>query len=106
MAKKILVVDDDETIVHLLKETLESEGYLVDAAFDGQAALAQVQRSAPDALIMDVNMPNLSGTQAVLRLRENAATVQLPVVLLTGESSKNITVPDTRTFCLEKPIDL
>ncbi|HVO33117.1 MAG TPA: response regulator, partial [Elusimicrobiota bacterium] len=61
MAYTILVVDDDLTIVQLLKAHLEEEGYVVLAGFDGQMALQLAQTRKPNLIVMDVNMPMTSG---------------------------------------------
>ncbi len=105
MRKKILVVDDDPSLVNLLKESLEGEGYQVQAAYEGGAALGLIEGFKPDALIVDVNMPGINGIETLSRLRQNAATASLPVLLLTGESDMNL-ARDSATVYLEKPIDL
>ena len=65
----ILVVDDDPPILRMLGRTLEAEGYAVSAAADGGAALAAVERSTPDLLVLDVAMPGVDGLAVCRRLR-------------------------------------
>ena len=60
-ADSILVVDDDAAIRRMLTRTLEREGYAVEAAADGGAALAAVERAVPDLVVLDVAMPGLDG---------------------------------------------
>jgi two-component system response regulator MprA len=84
----ILVVDDDAPIRRMLGRTLEAEGYAVEAAGDGGAALASVERSVPDLLVLDVAMPGLDGLAVCRRLR--AKGLGVPVLLLTARDS----VPD------------
>src|SRR5438093_807150 len=81
----ILVVDDDQPILRMLGRTLEAEGYSVSAAADGGAALAEVERSAPDLLVLDVAMPGLDGLAVCRRLR--AKGLALPILLLTARDA-------------------
>jgi two-component system response regulator MprA len=84
----VLVVDDDPPITRMLERTLAAEGYGVEVAADGGAALAAVERSVPDLLVLDVTMPGLDGLAVCRRLRR--AGLALPILLLTARD----TVPD------------
>ncbi len=84
----ILVVDDDAPIRRMLDRTLAAEGYAVEAAADGGEALAAVERSAPDLIVLDVSMPGLDGLAVCRRLR--AKGLATPVLLLTARDE----VPD------------
>jgi two-component system, OmpR family, response regulator MprA len=84
----ILVVDDDAPIRRMLDRALRAEGYEVELAADGGAALASVERSAPDLLVLDVAMDGLDGLAVSRRLR--AKGLALPVLLLTARDG----VPD------------
>ena len=91
MAKAlILVIDDDVSIVNLLKENLESEGYAVMSAYDGQSALELASARRPNLVVIDMNMPGLSGLDTVTLLRAQDATRVIPVILLTGESARAV----------------
>jgi two-component system chemotaxis response regulator CheY len=109
MASTILVVDDDPSIVHLLKENLEQEGYQVLEGYDGQAALQLAKSAKPSLIIMDVNMPLINGLKALEFLRGMAETKTIPILFLSGESSAKL-VPalksDPRVSHVKKPIDL
>jgi two-component system response regulator MprA len=78
----ILVVDDDPPIRRMLARTLEAEGYSVDAAADGGAALAAVERAAPDLVLLDVAMPGLDGLAVSRVLRQKR--LGLPILMLTA----------------------
>jgi two-component system, OmpR family, response regulator MprA len=81
----ILVVDDDAPIRRMLERTLEAEGYDVTLAPDGGAALATVERSVPDALVLDVAMPGLDGLAVCRRLRTKGLAV--PILFLTARDA-------------------
>lgn len=78
----ILVVDDERYIVDLLADLLEEEGYGVQRAYDGAAALEIVERNEPDLILADVMMPYLDGLALVGKLRERAMTT--PIVLMSA----------------------
>jgi two-component system response regulator MprA len=81
----LLLVDDDAPILRMLARTLEAEGYAVEAAADGGAALAAVERSLPDAIVLDVAMPGLDGLAVTRRLR--AKGLRVPILLLTARDA-------------------
>jgi two-component system, OmpR family, response regulator MprA len=81
----ILVVDDDASIRRMLVRALAAEGYSVQAVGDGGAALASIERSLPDALVLDVAMPGLDGLAVSRRLRGKGLAV--PVLLLTARDA-------------------
>lgn len=84
----VLVVDDDPPIRRMLERTFAAEGYRVDAAADGGEALAAVERSVPDLLVLDVAMPGIDGLAVCRRLRRRGLAV--PILLLTARDA----VPD------------
>ena len=84
----ILVVDDDAPIRRMLSRTLSAEGYAVEASPDGGDALAAVERSVPDLVVLDVTMPGVDGLAVSRRLREKG--LGLPILLLTARDG----VPD------------
>ena len=81
----LLLVDDDAPIRRMLARTLAAEGYDVEAAADGGAALAAVERSLPDAIVLDVTMPGLDGLAVTRRLR--AKGLRVPILLLTARDA-------------------
>jgi DNA-binding response OmpR family regulator len=82
----VLVVDDDPVILQLLKVNLELEGYRVVTAADGESALASARQQPPDAVVLDVMMPGLSGLDVAIRLREQADGDGPPVMLLSAKA--------------------
>jgi two-component system, OmpR family, response regulator MprA len=84
----ILVVDDDAPIRRMLSRTLAAEGYAVEVSPDGGTALAAVERSAPDLVVLDVAMPGIDGLAVARRLRDKGLGV--PILFLTARDG----VPD------------
>src|SRR6195256_992725 len=81
----VLLVDDDAPIRRMLERTLSAEGYEVAAVADGGAALAQVERSLPDLIVLDVAMPGIDGLSVTRRLR--AKGLPVPILLLTARDA-------------------
>ena len=81
--RRILIVDDDPDIRRLLCDVLTLDGYLVSCAGDGLMALASIEDSPPDAMVLDVMMPGLDGFEVLARVRATE-TAHLPVVMLTA----------------------
>jgi two-component system, OmpR family, response regulator MprA len=81
----VLLVDDDASIRRMLERTLAAEGYDVAAVADGGSALAAVERSVPDAIVLDVAMPGLDGLSVTRRLRGKGLAV--PILLLTARDA-------------------
>jgi len=81
----VLLVDDDAPILRMLERTLGAEGYAVTAVADGGAALAAVERSLPDVIVLDVAMPGLDGLAVTRRLRTKGLAV--PILLLTARDA-------------------
>ncbi len=82
---KILLADDDRYLVELLEYALGREGYRLLVAPDGRAALERWESEQPDLVLLDVNLPRLSGFEVCRRIRREAGT---PVILLTGRNSE------------------
>ncbi|MFC1514411.1 response regulator [Candidatus Omnitrophota bacterium] len=84
MTKKILVVDDEPSIVDLLGAMLAKSGYEVISALDGKSCLKKAESQKPDLIILDVVMPELDGFAVLDLLKKNQATKKIPVILLTA----------------------
>ena len=80
---KILVVDDEKTLVKGMKFNLENEGYQVECAYDGAAAVELARNEKFDLLILDVMMPEMDGLEACMRIREFS---NVPIIMLTAKS--------------------
>src|SRR6201984_3836161 len=80
----ILVVDDTPDNVDILQMRLESEGYEVITAADGEQALAIVRERLPDLVLMDIMMPKLDGIAAMKQLKADNGLPFIPIILVTG----------------------
>lgn len=82
--RKILIVDDDASVRSLVRDVLEIEGYDVDVAEDGFAALRRIEAVRPDCVVLDVMMPGMDGHAVLSRIRAADGGPSLPVVMLTA----------------------
>jgi len=85
--KKILVVDDEPDFCAIVQGQLEKEGYQVDLAYNGLEGLEKVKSDPPDAIVLDVMMPEKDGYEVCRELKANAGTAGIPVLLLTAVAS-------------------
>ena len=111
---RILLVDDERDVVTLIKFMLEKDGHMVVCAYDGAEALAKAGVEPrdetvvlPDLVIMDVLMPVMSGEAACARLREDARTKAVPILVLTakGQADGQLDPACGKLSRLEKPFD-
>ncbi len=85
--KRILVVDDEADFCTIVQGQLEKEGFDVDLAYDGVQGLEKVKENPPDAIVLDVMMPEKDGYQVCKELKNDAKYVDIPIVLLTAVAS-------------------
>lgn len=85
MAKRVLVVDDEPNIVMSLRFLMEREGFQVEVASTGQAAVAALDREPADLVLLDIMMPELDGFEVCQRIRNNAAWRATKVVMLNAK---------------------
>lgn len=88
MNRTILVCDDNELLVELLSFRLENKGYRVLIARDGAEAVALAEQNLPDAIILDTMMPVMDGQLVLRRLRSQAETAAIPVIMLTARKQQ------------------
>jgi CheY-like chemotaxis protein len=84
MSAKILVVDDEPSIVKLVTTTLEARGYTVYPAYDGMECLTEAKVRKPDLILLDIMMPHMDGREARKRLLADPATANIPVIHLSA----------------------
>lgn len=85
---RVLVVDDDDVIRHLVVVNLELEGFEVYTAVDGADCLQKVREVAPHVVTLDIMMPRIDGWEVATRLRDDPSTAQVKVVLLSARAQE------------------
>jgi CheY-like chemotaxis protein len=86
---RILVVDDLSDNLFLLQTILEAEGYEVETADNGRSALAKIEASPPDLILMDVMMPEMNGYEVTRQIRQNQSIPFMPILLVTAYDQVN-----------------
>ena len=85
--KRILVVDDEPDFCSIVQGQLEKEGYEVELAYNGVEGLEKIRANPPDAIVLDVMMPEMDGYEVCKELKADEATAGIPVILLTAVAS-------------------
>lgn len=109
MMKRILVVDDEPHITRVLKLYLERAGYAVDTSQNGREALDGILKSAPDALMTDIQMPLMTGKQLCLALEEQLPQRTFPIFVMTSMTDREHrewTQKINNLEFLEKPLSM
>lgn len=104
MPKKILIVDDDPSVVKYLTAFLSDSGYETCSAPDGEAALDAVAREAPDLITLDLQMPNDTGTRFYRNLMKEKRFKDTPVIVISGIPGRHLAVSKPAAV-FEKPVD-
>ena len=85
--KRILIVDDEPDFSMIIKKNLEKEGFEVELAYDGAEGLAKVRSNPPDAIVLDVMMPEIDGYKVCSTLKSDDKYSGIPIILLTAVAS-------------------
>ena len=88
MTERILVVDDEPDLLELVEYNLRAAGYTVITAKDGASAMAEVRQKRPDLVLLDVMLPDISGTEVCRRLRRDPETSRIPIMMLTARGQE------------------
>lgn len=86
--KKILIVEDEESLLKLESILLTSKGYQVEGAADGRSALEAVKNMQPDLVLLDIMLPEIDGFEVCRRIKADEATRHIPVIMLTAKKSR------------------
>ena len=84
----ILIIEDEEHIVELIKFNLESNGYKVSYAFNGRDGIKRVEMEKPDLVLLDLMLPEIDGIDVCNRIKNNRELKQIPIIMLTAKSSE------------------
>jgi len=88
MGARILVIDDEPDLLELVRVGLTQAGYIVETASTGNEALAALRRAPPDLILLDVMLPDLSGTELCSRIRADQRLAAVPIIMLTAKSKE------------------
>jgi two-component system phosphate regulon response regulator PhoB len=87
-APQVLIVDDERDLVRLLEHNLQQSGFETVTAYTGEQALHQVRQRVPDLVVLDVMLPDLTGTEVCRQLKASPKTRSVPVIMLTARSEE------------------
>lgn len=87
---RVLFVEDDPAVAQMYRLKLELDGYSVDVASDGEQALSRATSDPPDIIFLDIRLPKLDGLGVLEALRQNERTKQLPVIILSNYSEREL----------------
>ncbi|MBI4094904.1 MAG: response regulator [Candidatus Liptonbacteria bacterium] len=90
----ILIVDDDPNFREIFSAKLSAIGYIVEVASGGKESIKKARDLKPDLILMDVDMPEMNGVEVLIKLKENAATENIPVLFLTALGDPRAEVQD------------
>ena len=86
--KKILIVEDEESLLKLESILLTSKGYEVRGVANGRAALEAIAEATPDLVLLDIMLPEIDGFEVCQQIKQNPATTHIPVIMLTAKKSR------------------
>ncbi len=106
---KILLVEDDISLMMCTQEILQTEGHLVMTASNGQMALDWLASTKPDLVVLDVGLPDMSGIEVCKKIKNDSAMRKIPVIILTAFTDNQIKMQANLTahadLFLNKPIN-
>ena len=109
MAKRVLVVEDNELNLKLFSDLLRAHGFVVEPVRDGREAVARAREFMPDLIILDIQMPHVTGYELILELKADAALSAIPVMAVTAyagrEDEERIRAAGANAY-VSKPITL
>ncbi|HAF96302.1 MAG: hypothetical protein A2021_00140 [Elusimicrobia bacterium GWF2_52_66] len=85
MAKKVLIVEDEDLIAKVLSIRLENSGYQVSIAYDGEEGLEQAKKEKPDLMLLDIGLPRIDGNTLCELIKTDPATKGIKIIMLTGK---------------------
>jgi CheY-like chemotaxis protein len=104
MGKRILVVDDEADVRRYITAILEKAGYETITAEDGGKALASARQEEPDLVILDLQMPNQTGTDFYRKMSKDSELASIPVIVVSGLAGRHLAVKEP-VAVFDKPID-
>ena len=84
MAKKILIIEDEEIMINLLQKKLTAEGYEISVARDGQEGIRAMQEAKPDLILLDIIMPKMGGFEVMEAMNKNKKLEKIPIIVISN----------------------
>jgi len=84
MAQKILIIEDEEIMIHLLSKKISEEGYDVSVAVNGEEGLAQMRKVKPDLILLDIVMPKMGGIETMEEMQKDENLKNIPVIIISN----------------------
>ncbi len=84
MAKKILIIEDEEILLNLLQKKLIQEGYAVTIAKDGVEGIEEIKKEIPDLILLDIIMPRMGGFEVMKELQKDSSFSKIPIVIISN----------------------
>ena len=108
MAKKILIIEDEENVVELLSVNLKSRGYEIDFAESGEGGINKAFKNPPDIVLLNVKLPGIDGWEVCRILKEKAETKTAKIIFLTAAAQKydEDKAKELGAYYMKKPFDL
>lgn len=109
MAKKILIIDDEEELCSLVSEFLGKKGFTAISANRGKEGIKIAQRLMPNLILLDINMPKMDGFAVLEKLKNSEKTITIPVIMLTGRGDDESKIKASGLYSeyyITKPFDL
>src|SRR5215475_5398376 len=105
---RILIIEDDEYSREAVEHLLKAEGCETRSAAGGVSGYCAARRFSPDAIVLDLNLPDVDGQRVLRKLRANRVLGQVPIIVITGYSRDEIPagVSSSADFCITKPASL
>jgi len=82
--KKLIIIEDEETLLNLLEKKLNQEGYEVDIARDGKEGLEKIRRNKPDLILLDIVMSKMGGFEVMETLRKDEELKKIPIIIISN----------------------
>lgn len=102
--KKILVVDDEQDIIDFLTTQLSDHGYAICSAHDGLEAMQTIKQERPDLILLDLQMPEETGTGLFRKLRHKKELKDIPIIIISGLAGRHVAV-SKHVPVIDKPFD-
>lgn len=85
---KVLIIEDEDTLLHNLADKLRAEGFAVNTAMDGESGLEKIRSDSPDLIVLDIMLPGLDGLSICRMVRHDTATTHIPIIMLTARGTE------------------